>query len=235
LGGEGVLRAGIEGWLACLRACAGLVFAIALTVFAIGAAAPGLAQSLEQQIDSALKSDKRSTLTRSLTQPLNNGEADRKAAGERRFIDLLRSRSIAIEASDPASAEERVKIIEIAGDKPRIDLEIYFDYDSAAVGPKAVPTLIALGNVLSKPDYAGAIFFINGYTDAKGSAEYNLGLSQRRAAAVRRVLIEQFKLPPDTLIATGFGKEQLKLSDQPFADQNRRVQIVNTEQKAARR
>jgi outer membrane protein OmpA-like peptidoglycan-associated protein len=235
LGGEGVLRAGIEGWLARSRAYAGLVVAMALTAFAIGAVAPALAQSLEQQIDSALKSDKRSTMTRSLTQPLNTGETDRKAAGERRFIDLLRSRSIAIEPSEPASAEERIKIIEIAGDKPRIDLEIYFDYDSAAVGAKAVPTLIALGNVLSKPDYAGAIFFINGYTDAKGSAEYNLGLSQRRAAAVRRVLIEQFKLPADTLIATGFGKEQLKLPDQPFADQNRRVQIVNTEQKAAGR
>jgi outer membrane protein OmpA-like peptidoglycan-associated protein len=229
------LRAGIEGCLAWLRAGAGLVAAVALAAFTVSVAAPALAQSLEQQIDNALKPDNRSAVTRSLTQPLNTGESDRKAAGERRFIDQLRGRSISVEPSEQASAEERAKIIEIAGDKPRIDLEIYFDFDSALVGPKAVPTLIALGNVLSKPDYAGAIFFINGYTDAKGSAEYNLDLSRRRAEAVRRVLIEQFKLPPDTLIATGFGKEQLKLPDQPFADQNRRVQIVNTEHRAAGR
>jgi outer membrane protein OmpA-like peptidoglycan-associated protein len=229
------LRAGIEGCLAWLRAGAGLVAAVALAAFTVSVAAPALAQSLEQQIDNALKPDNRSAVTRSLTQPLNTGESDRKAAGERRFIDQLRGRSIGVEPSEQASAEERAKIIEIAGDKPRIDLEIYFDFDSASVGPKAVPTLIALGNVLSKPDYAGAIFFINGYTDAKGSPDYNINLSQRRAEAVRRVLIEQFKLPPDALIATGFGKEQLKLPDQPFADQNRRVQIVNTQQKAAGR
>ena len=121
---------------------------------------------------------------------------------------------------------------DIAKDKPNIDLEIYFDYDSAVVGPKALPALIALGNVLSKPDFRGTIFFINGHTDARGGIEYNLGLSQRRAEAVRRVMIEQFKLAPDTLIATGFGKELLKIPEQPYADQNRRVQIVNTEQKA---
>jgi outer membrane protein OmpA-like peptidoglycan-associated protein len=230
------LEAEIEGCRAWwVRARAGLVAAIALAAFTVSVAAPALAQSLEQQIDNALKPDNRSAVTRSLTQPRNTGESDRKAAGERRFIDQLRGRSISVEPSEQASAEERAKIIEIAGDKPRIDLEIYFDFDSALVGPKAVPTLIALGNVLSKPDYAGAIFFINGYTDAKGSAEYNLDLSRRRAEAVRRVLIEQFKLPPDTLIATGFGKEQLKLPDQPFADQNRRVQIVNTEHRAAGR
>jgi hypothetical protein len=46
-------------------------------------------------------------------------------------------------------------------------------------------------------------------------------------------MIEQFGLPPDTVIATGFGSELLKFPDQPDADQNRRVQIVNTEQSAA--
>jgi outer membrane protein OmpA-like peptidoglycan-associated protein len=86
--------------------------------------------------------------------------------------------------------------------------------------------------VLSKPDYVSTIFFINGYTDAKGSSDYNLGLSQRRADAVRHVLIEQFRLPANTLIPIGFGKEQLKFPEQPFADLNRRVQIVNTEQRA---
>jgi outer membrane protein OmpA-like peptidoglycan-associated protein len=117
--------------------------------------------------------------------------------------------------------------------KPQIDLEIYFDYDSAVVGAKALPALVALGNVLSKPDYRSTVFFINGFTDATGGADYNLRLSQHRAEAVRRVLIEQFGLPPDTLISTGFGKELLKIPEQPFADQNRRVQIVNTEQKAS--
>ena len=84
--------------------------------------------------------------------------------------------------------------------------------------------------MLSKPEFKGTVFLINGHTDARGSAEYNQQLSERRAAAVRRALIEQFKLAPDTLIAAGFGKEQLKLPNQPFAGENRRVEVVNTEQ-----
>jgi outer membrane protein OmpA-like peptidoglycan-associated protein len=208
----------------------GIVLAGALAGFAGAGSTPSFAQSLEQQIDSALKSEAKPNLTRGLG--LTRPPSDPKAADDQRFIDRLRTRAIVVEPTQPGAAEDRAKIAEIVRDKPRIDLEIYFDYDSAVVGPKALPALIALGTVLSKPDYASTIFFINGYTDAKGAADYNLGLSQRRADAVRRVLIEQFKLPPDTLISTGFGKEQLKIPEQPYADQNRRVQIVNTEQKA---
>ena len=53
-------------------------------------------------------------------------------------------------------------------------------------------------------------------------------LSQRRANSVRRVLIEQYRLAPDTLIAAGFGKEQLRNPGNPLGEENRRVQIVNT-------
>jgi outer membrane protein OmpA-like peptidoglycan-associated protein len=187
------------------------------------------AQSLEQQIDRALKSEADTAVTRGLTRSLTDPGAD----DEQRFIDQLRSRAIAVEPARPQAAEDRAKIAEIIKGKPMIDLEIYFDYDSAVVGPKALPALLALGNVLSKPDYRSTIFFINGHTDARGGAEYNLGLSQRRAEAVRHVMIEQFRLPPDTLIAAGFGKELLKIPEQPYADQNRRVQIVNTERKAS--
>ena len=196
----------------------------------MAASTAALAQSLEQQIDSALKSEAQPNLTRGLGMTRSLG--DPNTADEQQFIDRLRTRSIVVEPSRPGAAEDRAKIAEIVRTRPRIDLEIYFDYDSAVVGPRALPALIALGNVLSKPDYANTIFFINGYTDARGGPDYNLGLSQRRADAVRRVLIEQFRLPPDTLISVGFGKEQLKIPEQPFADQNRRVQIVNTEQKA---
>jgi flagellar motor protein MotB len=49
---------------------------------------------------------------------------------------------------------------------------------------------------------------------------------------VKRILIEEFKLPANTLIAVGYGKSQLKTKADPFAGENRRVQIVNTEQQA---
>lgn len=96
-----------------------------------------------------------------------------------------------------------------------------------------MPALAALGKALSRQDLKGSVFFINGHTDAAGGADYNQLLSQRRANSVRRVLVEQYRLVPDTLIAAGFGKEQLKNPANPLGQENRRVQIVNTTVQAA--
>lgn len=179
------------------------------------------AQSLEDKIGSALQAKK--PLTRSLT-----SASDPKASAEKQLVDRLRSRSISVEPAQPPTADERAQIAEVARDKPTIDLEILFEYNSADISPKAVPALIALGNALSRQELKGSVFLINGHTDAAGGADYNQLLSQRRANSVRRVLIEQYKLAPDTLIATGFGKEQLKDPANPLGEVNRRVQIVNT-------
>jgi outer membrane protein OmpA-like peptidoglycan-associated protein len=193
---------------------------LVLTVFSV---CPGLlhAQSLEDEIGSALQAKKPLTRSLSTTQ-------DPKAAAEKVIVDRLRTRAISIEAVPVPTVDERAQIAEIARDKPAIDLEILFEYNSADVSPKAVPALVALGNALSRQDLKGAVFLINGHTDAAGGADYNLLLSQRRANSVRRILIEQYKLAPDTLIATGFGKEQLKNLTNPLGEENRRVQIVNT-------
>lgn len=164
-----------------------------------------------------------------LTRSIGVAPPNPKAEAEKQVVNKLRTRSIAIEpVGAPPTAEERVEIAAIAKDKPAIDLEILFEYNSDIVGPRAVPALVQLGNALAHPDFKGTVFLINGHTDAAGSPDYNLGLSQRRAQAVRRVLIEQYKIAPDTLIPTGFGKEQLKVPQDPLSGANRRVQIVNT-------
>lgn len=179
------------------------------------------AQSLEDKIGTALKA--KQPLTRSL-----NAAPDPKAVAEKHVVDRLRTRSISVEPAQAPNAEERSQIAEIARDKPAIDLEILFEYNSAEISPKAVPALVALGNALLRQDLKGSVFFINGHTDAAGSVDYNQALSQRRANSVRRMLIEQYKLTPDTLISVGFGKEQLKNPAKPLGEENRRVQIVNT-------
>lgn len=179
------------------------------------------AQSLEDKIGSALQL--KQPLTRSLT-PV----PDPKAVAEKQVVDRLRMRSISVEPAQAPTTDERAQIADIARDKPAIDLEILFEYNSADIGSKAIPALAALGNALLRPDMKGSVFFINGHTDAAGGADYNQLLSQRRASSVRRILIEQYKLAPDTLIAAGFGKEQLKNPANPLGEENRRVQIVNT-------
>lgn len=112
-----------------------------------------------------------------------------------------------------------------------IDLTIYFDFNSAGISPRAMPTVTVLGQALSDPGLNGARFLLGGHTDAKGNAGYNKALSQRRAEAVRQYLIANFRIPSDRLSVVGFGKQRLKNRAQPFADENRCVQVVNLDAK----
>jgi outer membrane protein OmpA-like peptidoglycan-associated protein len=156
--------------------------------------------------------------TRSVNDAQNNTD--------RRFIDSLRTRS-----ARSLTLQDRDQAAAFARERPKIDLEINFDFNSAVVGPAAVPVLLSLGRAISGDELKGTVFLIGGHTDAKGSADYNQSLSERRAEAVKKLLVEQFGVPATTLIALGYGKSQLKNAADPFADENRRVQIVNTEMK----
>jgi outer membrane protein OmpA-like peptidoglycan-associated protein len=112
--------------------------------------------------------------------------------------------------------------------KPAIDLyQIYFEFDSATLTADALPQLRELGAALNDPRLRGSAISIAGHTDAAGNANYNLRLSERRATAVRRFLIENYKLSPATLHAFGYGKQRPKNTADVFAAENRRVEIVN--------
>ena len=141
-------------------------------------------------------------------------------ADEEHFISTLQT------TPQPLSARQRERLAEIAGRRASLDLEIPFDYNSATISPQAVPVLRALGRVLSQSEFAGATFVVAGHSDASGRDEYNLSLSDRRADSVKRLLIEEFKLPASKLIAAGFGKHRLKNKANPLAQENRRVEIV---------
>lgn len=159
-----------------------------------------------------------------VTRSLTATPADQaRAVEERRIIDdaLRQSQTRSL------SSTQREQVAAIAKEKPKIDLEIYFDYKSAAISAKAVPDLTTLGKALGNPDLSGSAFMIAGHTDAKGGEQYNLSLSEQRAEAVRRYLIQKFALSSDALMSVGYGKEQLKNKADPYAAENRRVQIVN--------
>jgi outer membrane protein OmpA-like peptidoglycan-associated protein len=72
-----------------------------------------------------------------------------------------------------------------------------------------------------------AVFMIAGHTDAVGSEEDNASLSDRRAAAVADVLIEQFDVPAENLVTQGYGEQHLKVDTQEPEPRNRRVSILN--------
>ncbi len=75
------------------------------------------------------------------------------------------------------------------------------------------------------PDDFGSRFFIAGYSDAKGSADYNLKLSEERAGSVRDYLVRQWGFDPSRILVHGWGEARLRYPNEPeFAD-NRRVEI----------
>jgi outer membrane protein OmpA-like peptidoglycan-associated protein len=192
-------------------------------VFAIAAAVPSYAQS--SRIEEALTPKTAPGKTRSLTRSLN---ANPNAAADQQVLQKARTRAISIEAVAPASKEEREEIAKVIVDKPKIDIAIFFDYNSDVIGPKAAGAVNELGVALLSPALKGSTILLNGHTDAAGSPDYNLALSHRRAQSVRKYLIHTFKIPEDRLLVAGFGFERLKLPDQPLAGENRRVEVVNT-------
>jgi outer membrane protein OmpA-like peptidoglycan-associated protein len=127
------------------------------------------------------------------------------------------------------TVEERKQVVEVIEDNdlPAIDLEVFFDFDSAEITPEALPILKKLGAALSDEKLKGSVFLVAGHTDAKGSDAYNLALSDSRAKSVAGFLIENFHIDPKQLVALGFGEEKLKNPENPLAAENRRVQVVN--------
>jgi outer membrane protein OmpA-like peptidoglycan-associated protein len=108
-----------------------------------------------------------------------------------------------------------------------VNLYVNFAYDSSELTSDARITLDRLGYALLDDRLKPYSFMIEGHTDAKGSEQYNQGLSGRRAEAVRQYLMTQFAIPAERLTARGFGKQRLLDPARPEDGVNRRVQILN--------
>ena len=195
---------------------AGLVVGLALSSgFAFAAE-----QRSAEDIINALKPPR---VTRGLT---TSPASAARAADETRFIATLRNRP-----TRSLSTDEREKIASIASSKPKIDLEINFEFNSAVIGSKAMPQVTELGTALTSAELKGRTFILAGFTDAKGSETYNQGLSERRADAVRQFLSKKYGIEAGSLVTVGYGLTHLKDPANPFAAENRRVQVTNTAEK----
>jgi outer membrane protein OmpA-like peptidoglycan-associated protein len=149
------------------------------------------------------------------------------AAEEGRFVQKIRGRS-----TRSLSNSEREEIATIVKDKPKIDLEINFDYNSADISAKSLSSVQALGRALTNPDLKGSTFIVAGHTDAAGGEGYNQDLSERRADSIKKYLVDKFNIASSDLVTVGYGKTKLKDPGNPLADVNRRVQVANMENKA---
>ena len=110
--------------------------------------------------------------------------------------------------------------------KPSLSLLIQFDFNSARVKPESQQALTNLAQALQSKELVEAKFAVEGHTDAKGRADYNLKLSQQRADAVRAYLVSN-GVQDSRLAAVGKGATELANAADPQAAENRRVRIVN--------
>ncbi|HDY84194.1 hypothetical protein LCGC14_1548160 [marine sediment metagenome] len=102
---------------------------------------------------------------------------------------------------------------------------VYFDYDSSSVRAEDLPILEAHAAYLSA--HPNVNIRVEGHTDDRGSREYNLALGERRALAIRQILmlqgasINQFQV-------TSYGEERLAAEgyDESVWSKNRRVELT---------
>ncbi|MGX1102599.1 MULTISPECIES: OmpA family protein [Bradyrhizobium] len=179
----------------------------------------------EDQIIKALTPDKK-PLTRGLSAG-PQATSPELNADQAKFVQSVRGR-----ATRSLSSAEREEIATIVQDKPKIDLEINFDYNSADISAKSLPSVQALGRALTNQDLKGSTFVVAGHTDAAGGEDYNQGLSERRADAIKRYLVDKYGINGTDLVTVGYGKSKLKDPSHPMAEVNRRVQVVNVENNA---
>ncbi len=107
--------------------------------------------------------------------------------------------------------------------------DAYFDYNKASIRSDALKALQAdsteLRDILK--DYPDYRLTIEGHCDERGSAEYNIGLGDRRAVAAKDYLV-QVGIPSGQLNVKSYGKEKPVCEDHDEAcwQRNRRVHIV---------
>jgi peptidoglycan-associated lipoprotein len=101
---------------------------------------------------------------------------------------------------------------------------VYFDFDSFVIRPEARPIIEAHGRRLRAD--AKLHVALEGHTDDRGGREYNLGLGQKRADAVRKAL-SLMGVTDGQMEAVSFGKEKPAVPGNTEAamQENRRVEI----------
>ncbi len=103
------------------------------------------------------------------------------------------------------------------------ELHVLFEHDKSVVRPEYLPSIEKTAQFLmDNPDQS---LVIEGHASSPGSDAYNIALTQRRNAAVKKVLVEQYGVPADKIETVAYGERTPAIGredDQAYAV-NRRV------------
>lgn len=88
----------------------------------------------------------------------------------------------------------------------RVELDVKFDFDRAEVKPGSYDDIRNLADFMK--EYGQTSTVVEGHTDSVGTDAYNQRLSERRANAVRDVLVNQHGLDSGRIEAVGYGESR---------------------------
>lgn len=121
-------------------------------------------------------------------------------------------------ADTPAGTEVDAAGCAAIAEPVSIELKVNFDSNSDVVKSEYLGEIKAVADFLNT--YPGTKAVIEGHTDTTGSASYNKSLSQRRADAVAKVLVDSFSIDSSRVSAIGYGEER------PIADESTREGLL---------
>jgi OOP family OmpA-OmpF porin len=106
-------------------------------------------------------------------------------------------------ATLPELSENRSCNTQACMEEEKVNLLLQFDFDKAVIKKEFYPNVDAIGAFLKKNNKINIT--LDGWTDSIGTVKYNMKLSQRRADAVKKYLVDNFKIDPARITAVGHG------------------------------
>ncbi len=129
---------------------------------------------------------------------------------------------------EPLGCPAKPALVVVTDCEVKITQQVHFAYNKDVIRRESYPVLDAVVDVLQKNPRIK--IEVQGHTDNRGSARYNKGLSDRRAASVMRYLVSH-GVDPDRLTSHGYGLERPLVPNTTAQNRalNRRVQFIRTE------
>ena len=124
----------------------------------------------------------------------------------------------------PEPIPEPAPVVEEAPQVVRVELDVKFDFDKSAVKEESYGDIKNLADFMNQ--YPQTSTTVEGHTDSVGTDAYNQKLSERRANAVRDVLVNQYGVGGERVNSVGYG-ESRPVADNATEDGraiNRRVE-----------
>jgi outer membrane protein OmpA-like peptidoglycan-associated protein len=109
---------------------------------------------------------------------------------------------------------------------PSFNIDVQFDTDTPIVRPESYQTLGKLADTLVNASLLNYTFLIVGHVESGARRDHNVFLSQRRADAIRDVLVNTFKISAKRLQTVGLGEEQLLDPNRPNGPVNAQTQVM---------